>query len=125
MGEDDILTISGHRESTKEGYAYQSRFSQSFSIDAVVDINRITANLSNGVLKITAPKDLSRLEEKTRSIPIEVGDGKGSKEEEVQVMEKTEAEESEEEVGVVSNESDQGSKDKDNIEDDENDVIEL
>lgn len=65
-----ILTLSGTRETRKEGYQYSNRFSQSFSLDRTVDAEKLTANLSNGVLVISAPKDPKRLEELIKKIPI-------------------------------------------------------
>lgn len=70
--EDDgnALHIAGHRELEKEGYSYSSKFSQSFSLDAATQVDKFTANLDNGVLTITAPKDMKRLEASVRKIPV-------------------------------------------------------
>lgn len=67
-----ILTLSGHREKlSPEGrYKFQSKFQQSFQLDEAVDTEKITANLSNGVLIVEAPKDVSKLEDKVTKIPI-------------------------------------------------------
>lgn len=65
-----VLSISGTRESSSENYRFTSKFSQSFSIDPAVDVDKFTANLENGVLIISAPKDLKRIEANVRSIPI-------------------------------------------------------
>jgi len=65
-----ILTLSGHRETKKEGFQYSSRFSQSFALDGAVDPEKLTANLHNGVLVVSAPKDLKRIEESVKKIPI-------------------------------------------------------
>ena len=65
-----ILTLSGHRERKAEGYAFSNRFSQSFSLDPTVNAEKITANLNNGVLVVSAPKDPKRLEEAVKRIPI-------------------------------------------------------
>mmetsp|Transcript_21713 Transcript_21713/g.60438 ORF Transcript_21713/g.60438 Transcript_21713/m.60438 type:complete len:288 (-) Transcript_21713:267-1130(-) len=68
--EDHILTVSGSRESSNENSRCTSRFSQSFSLDATVDVEKFSANLENGVLVVTAPKDLKRIEDNIRKIPI-------------------------------------------------------
>lgn len=69
-GQVPILTLSGQRERKQEGYQYSTKFSQSFSLDDAVDVEKITANLNNGVLVVSGPKDLSKLEEKIIKIPI-------------------------------------------------------
>jgi HSP20 family molecular chaperone IbpA len=68
--EGQVLSITGHREVEKEGYKYASRFAQSFTLDPSVDIDKFSADLSNGVLVITAPKDMKRLEQSVRKIPV-------------------------------------------------------
>lgn len=69
--DDKYLTISGSRESKGEGYEFKSKFSQSFYLEPSVDVNKFTAELHNGVLEISAPKDMKRLEA-SRTIPIAV-----------------------------------------------------
>ena len=68
--ESRVLRISGQRESSSDRYAFSSRFSQSFSLDPTVELEKMTAFLDNGILTISAPKDAKRLEDKTRMIPI-------------------------------------------------------
>jgi HSP20 family protein len=70
--EDDghVLSIQGSRQSKNNAYTFSSRFSQSFSLDPSVDVEKFTAKLENGVLVIAAPKDLKRIEENIRSVPI-------------------------------------------------------
>lgn len=71
--EDDgkMLTLSGSREKTADGYSYTSQFSQSFFLeDPTIDADQFSANLQNGVLIVSAPKDSKKLEEAIRSIPI-------------------------------------------------------
>merc|ERR1712025_270319 len=46
------------------------KFSKSFSLDKTVDVDKFTASLNNGVLVVSAPKDLEKLEENVRRIPI-------------------------------------------------------
>jgi HSP20 family molecular chaperone IbpA len=66
-----MLTLSGSREKTKDGYSYTSEFSQSFYVDpTVIDTENFSANLQNGVLVVSAPKDLKKVEETVKSIPI-------------------------------------------------------
>lgn len=65
-----ILTLSGKRERKQEGFQYSNEFLQSFTLDRTVDTERLTANLSNGVLIVSAPKDVKRLEDAVRKIPI-------------------------------------------------------
>ena len=65
-----ILTLSGKRERKQEGFQYSSQFSQSFNLDRTVDAEKLTANLNNGVLIVSAPKDAKRLEDAVRKIPI-------------------------------------------------------
>ncbi len=65
-----ILTLSGKRERKQEGFEYSNQFSQSFSLDRAVDAEKLTANLNNGVLIVSAPKDAKRLEDAVKKIPI-------------------------------------------------------
>ena len=64
------LSVRGSRQSRSDSSSYSSQFSQSFSLDQVIDVDNIQANLMDGVLTVTAPKDMKRLEESVRSIPI-------------------------------------------------------
>merc|ERR1712124_100399 len=60
---------------------FSSKFFRSFSLDRTVDVDSFAANLKNGVLTISAPKDPKRLEENVRRIPITpLEDGKEDKE---------------------------------------------
>lgn len=79
--EDDgkVLSIQGqrqreetHGETSSSTYS-SSRFSQSFTLDPTVDPEKFTATLENGVLVVTAPKDLQRLEQNIRRIPVTPG----------------------------------------------------
>merc|ERR1712154_101929 len=47
-----------------------SKFSQSFSLDPAVDLENLSATLNDGVLIVSAPKDMTRIEENVRKIPI-------------------------------------------------------
>lgn len=68
-----LLTVSGQRGSKSEGYNYSSRFSQSFALDATVELDNISASLDNGVLIVTAPKDVKKLEQNVRKIKVTEG----------------------------------------------------
>jgi len=72
----DMLTISGEKKAEKEtkekNYRLVERtygeFSRSIYLPRSVDASKITANMTNGVLKITAPK---RPEAQTQTIEIQ------------------------------------------------------
>ncbi len=75
--EDGILTIKGERkfeeEVKRENYhrierAY-GRFIRSFTLPNVVDVDKISAKMENGVLKIVMPK---KEESKPKQIKVEV-----------------------------------------------------
>jgi HSP20 family molecular chaperone IbpA len=65
-----VLSVTGRREKLGESGSYTSKFSQSFVLDATVDIDKFSANLKNGVLVVTAPKDLKRIEKNIRKIAV-------------------------------------------------------
>ncbi|KAI2492191.1 Hsp20/alpha crystallin family [Fragilaria crotonensis] len=66
------LTVSGSREKTATGYSYSSKFSQSFYLDPSIETDKISADLQNGILLVTAPKDLKKIEDSVKTIPIKV-----------------------------------------------------
>merc|ERR1719159_158984 len=68
--DDGQLTVKGQRLAESESSRFASKFSQSFYLDPTVDVDSFTATLNNGVLVVSAPKDLSKLEENVRKIPI-------------------------------------------------------
>jgi len=71
--EDGLLTVQGQRMASSSDSSSQfitSKFSKSFSLDKTVDVEQITAELKNGVLTVSAPKDMKRLEENVRRIPV-------------------------------------------------------
>jgi len=68
--DDGRLTVEGQRMATSETSRFTSKFSKSFSLDKTVDVDKFTASLNNGVLVVSAPKDLEKLEENVRRIPI-------------------------------------------------------
>ena len=52
---DDTLHVSGGRKINKDGSVSESKFDYRLSMGDV-DLEKITANLDNGVLQLTAPK---------------------------------------------------------------------
>merc|ERR1711862_1060901 len=52
------------------GSQFTSKFSKTFSLDKTVDVDKMSAALKNGVLTVSAPKDLKKLEENIRRIPV-------------------------------------------------------
>jgi len=68
--DDQVLEISGERSSKGDNYSYSSQFYQSFSLDPSVITEKFDANLKDGVLVITAPKDVKKIEASTTSVPI-------------------------------------------------------
>merc|ERR1712188_196073 len=70
IDDDGRLTIEGQRMVSSETSRYTSKFSKTFSLDKTVDVDKFTASLNNGVLVVSAPKDLAKLEENVRRIPI-------------------------------------------------------
>ncbi|KAL7570716.1 hypothetical protein ACA910_017838 [Epithemia clementina (nom. ined.)] len=73
---ESMLTIRGHRSEASKSdssRSYTSQFAQSFSVDPTVDVTQFAANLNHGVLVISAPKDLKKLEAHVRNIPVMAG----------------------------------------------------
>merc|ERR1712188_359079 len=68
--EENMLTVQGQRMAASETSKFSSKFSKTFSLDQTVDVEKFTASLKNGVLNVTAPKDLAKLEENVRRIPV-------------------------------------------------------
>merc|ERR1712115_366383 len=67
---DGKITVQGQRVSTSDHSHYSSKFLQSFDLDPTVDVDKFKATLNDGVLVISAPKDVSNQEENIRRIPI-------------------------------------------------------
>merc|ERR1712232_1008015 len=68
--DDGKITVQGQRVSTSDHSHYSFKFSQSFNLDPTVDVDKFTATLNDGVLVISAPKDVTNQEENVRRIPI-------------------------------------------------------
>jgi HSP20 family molecular chaperone IbpA len=56
--EENILTIAGEREVGFGDVTRKTSFSKSFTLDSTVEADKITAQLNNGVLLVTAPKNI-------------------------------------------------------------------
>ena len=61
-----VLAITGTRKTSN----FESKFSKSFFLDPAVDTDNFSAVIENGVLTVSAPKDLKKIDEKNRNIPI-------------------------------------------------------
>jgi HSP20 family protein len=68
--EGQVLAIRGRREASGDNYKFASKFSQSFLLDPTVDIDSFKANINDGVLIVTAPKNVKQIEETKRTIPV-------------------------------------------------------
>jgi HSP20 family protein len=77
--EDGYLTVRGQRVSAADNSNFRTKFSQTFSVDSAVDINKFSATLDHGVLIVTAPKGMNRLEENVRKIPVVMAAAESSK----------------------------------------------
>ena len=75
--EDGYLSVKGHREVAVDDEnsksKFSSKFSQTFALDPAVEVDQFSATLDNGVLVVTAPKDMKKLEENIKKIPIMAG----------------------------------------------------
>jgi len=67
---DRRLIIEGQRMVESENSKSTSKFSKTFSFDKTVEVDKFAASLNNGVLVVSAPKDLTKLEANIRKIPI-------------------------------------------------------
>mmetsp|Transcript_9307 Transcript_9307/g.16245 ORF Transcript_9307/g.16245 Transcript_9307/m.16245 type:complete len:217 (+) Transcript_9307:63-713(+) len=68
--DENFLTVKGQRVASSESSRFSSKFSQTFSLDPTVKVDEFSATLKNGVLVVTAPKDMKKLEESVKRIPI-------------------------------------------------------
>jgi hypothetical protein len=67
-----MLVINGHREVINNDYSYRTSFSQSFSLDPTVEVEKLTATLKDDLLVVTAPKDATKARDNSRLIPIQI-----------------------------------------------------
>merc|ERR1712137_1143357 len=71
---DDVLTLVGSRQTDTSSY----KFKKSFTLDPSVMVEKMTANLENGVLLVSAPKSVKKTEEEIKRIPVTVGKSSAS-----------------------------------------------
>merc|ERR1712093_24641 len=117
--EENLLTVQGQRTASSESSQFTSKFSKTFSLDQTVDVDKFTASLKNGVLTVSAPKDLEKLEENVRRIPVLAAvDAPTSEEGETAIAsgddddsQKTEHKEAEESLDLDKEETSDSSKD--------------
>lgn len=74
-----VLHISGGRKMTKDDVVTETKFEKRFTIGENVDVNKLHASLTDGVLTLTAPK-LEKKEKGTRTIAITEGPHEEKKE---------------------------------------------
>lgn len=65
-----ILTIKGERVTGKGENERTNKFSRSFALDDSIATESLTAQLSNGVLLVSAPKIRKEVEENSKKIPV-------------------------------------------------------
>lgn len=51
-----VLSVSAQKESHDEEHAFSSQFYQTFTLDPGAETDKLTANLSDGILTLTAPR---------------------------------------------------------------------
>lgn len=70
--ENRVIHISGGRKVEKEGSLSETRFEKRFTVGDNVDVEKMSANLADGVLTLTAPK-IEKKELPKRTIAIMEG----------------------------------------------------
>jgi HSP20 family protein len=68
-----VLHLSGGRKVQKEGSVSETKFVKRFTLGENVDTEKLTANLENGVLRVTAPKKVVEESVAMKEIPIVQG----------------------------------------------------
>lgn len=71
--EGHVLRIAGGRKVIKEGQSSETKFEKRFTVGENVDLEKMTADLSDGVLTLTAPK---KEEERPKTRTIAITEGK-------------------------------------------------
>jgi HSP20 family protein len=72
----NMLKISGQRQQKSSTSSYSSSFSKSFSLGHTIDTDKVTASLVNGVLIVSAPRNVNKaVPDTVRKIPINVAAG--------------------------------------------------
>jgi len=116
--DDGRLTVKGQRVAASDSSRFTSKFSQTFSLDPTVDVESFTATLNNGVLVVSAPKDLAKLEENVRKIhitPLEEILAEADQNEETQNEEESSSDEQDEkEVDIPVDSADSSPTDSNN-----------
>merc|ERR1712063_202795 len=112
LDEEGYITVRGQRMARDNSSRVVSTFSQSFTLDPTVDIEQFSATLNDGVLVVTAPKDLKRLEENIRRTPIMKAEGITDDGAEVSIS-KEEGESSEEGLNIENNDASSSSTEND------------
>ena len=70
--QDKILSIRGGTEEETDGRQMSTQFVQNFALDPATEIDKLTAHMKDGILRIMAPKDAKKVEESIRKIAIAV-----------------------------------------------------
>jgi HSP20 family protein len=84
-----VLAISGERSDKGDNYAYSTKFYQSFSLDPAIITDKFDANMKDGVLVISAPKEVKKIEAaSSQKIPITAAEESKEEHVDVEVKEK-------------------------------------
>eukprot|EP00980_Cylindrotheca_fusiformis_P025206 scaffold13271_cov110-Cylindrotheca_fusiformis.AAC.9 len=78
VDKNQALHLSGHRKFKNGDTVKETKFERRFTIDSDVDVEKINADLSNGVLTITAPKKKPAELEKESPRLIAINEGSTS-----------------------------------------------
>lgn len=64
-----VLRLAGGRKIKRGDEVVETHFEKSFRLDREVDASKITANLADGIIVVTAPKDVTKKDD-VMKIPI-------------------------------------------------------